>query len=255
MAYDLKAASLDASMASGAVLFGADGQSAANPSVYDIAVVAAYILSTGFLSAGTNLLEQSNGANAQKFSVYNIAGTNYERFSIDWQAAANTLTLATEKGGTGTLRDMAVNVNANMTFSSVTGGGYQLSLQAGAAGVTNSNVAIKFRANSSDIGYVGRISSLFGFFASSGAKALTIDSSTGVATVAANTATPASGSSSAVLLFGTTSGFGIYYGSGAPTVSAAQGSIYLRSDGSSTSTRLYVNTTGSTTWTNFTSAA
>lgn len=76
-----------------------------------------------------------------------------------------------------------------------------------------------------------------------------------VLTAAATTATPAGGSTSARLLLGTTAGFGIYYGSGAPTVSAAQGSIYIRSDGSSTSTRLYVNTTGSTTWTNFTSAA
>jgi hypothetical protein len=50
------------------------------------------------------------------------------------------------------------------------------------------------------------------------------------------------------------SAIGIYVGSGVPSVSAAQGSIYLRSDGSSTSTRLYVNTNGSTTWTNFTSA-
>lgn len=44
-------------------------------------------------------------------------------------------------------------------------------------------------------------------------------------------------------------------GTGAPTFTAAQGSLYIRIDGSSTSTRLYVNTTGSTTWTNFTSAA
>jgi hypothetical protein len=78
---------------------------------------------------------------------------------------------------------------------------------------------------------------------------------TGVTTVASATATPANGSTSARLLFGTTAGFGIYYGSGAPSVSAAQGSIYLRSDGSSTSTRLYVNTDGSTTWTNVTTAA
>ncbi len=77
----------------------------------------------------------------------------------------------------------------------------------------------------------------------------------GVVNAAASTATPAGGSTSARLLLGTTAGFGIYYGSGAPTVSAAQGSIYIRSDGSSTSTRLYVNTNGSTTWTNFTSAA
>lgn len=74
-------------------------------------------------------------------------------------------------------------------------------------------------------------------------------------TVAAQVATPSGGSTSARLLMGTTSGFGLYYGSGAPTVSAAQGSLYLRSDGSSTSTRLYVNTNGSTTWTNVTTAA
>lgn len=52
-----------------------------------------------------------------------------------------------------------------------------------------------------------------------------------------------------------TAGLGIYVGSGAPTISAAQGSLYIRTDGSSTSTRLYVNTTGSTTWTNVTTAA
>jgi len=48
--------------------------------------------------------------------------------------------------------------------------------------------------------------------------------------------------------------FGIFCGSGAPTLSAAQGSLYLRSDGSSTSTRLYVNTNGTTGWTNVVTA-
>jgi hypothetical protein len=63
---------------------------------------------------------------------------------------------------------------------------------------------------------------------------------------------PAGGSASARILFGG-GNLGIYWGSGAPTVSASQGSLYIRTDGSSTSTRLYVNTSG-TTWTNFTSA-
>ncbi|MGO8955336.1 MAG: beta strand repeat-containing protein [Rhodomicrobium sp.] len=76
----------------------------------------------------------------------------------------------------------------------------------------------------------------------------------GTAKIASGAATPSGGSASVALVFGTTTGFGIYAGSGAPTVSAAQGSLYLRSDGSSTSTRLYVNTDGSTGWTNFTSA-
>lgn len=44
-------------------------------------------------------------------------------------------------------------------------------------------------------------------------------------------------------------------GSGAPSHARPKGSLYIRTDGSSTSTRLYVNTDGSTTWTNFTSGA
>lgn len=78
--------------------------------------------------------------------------------------------------------------------------------------------------------------------------------SAGLLAVNGGTATPAGGSSSLGLVFGATAGFGIYIGSGVPTLSAAQGSIYLRSDGSSTSTRLYVNTNGTTGWTNVTTA-
>lgn len=44
-------------------------------------------------------------------------------------------------------------------------------------------------------------------------------------------------------------------GTGAPTFSAAKGTFYSNITGSSTSTRLYVNTDGSTTWTNVTTAA
>lgn len=50
-------------------------------------------------------------------------------------------------------------------------------------------------------------------------------------------------------------GIGMYAGSGAPSFSAAKGSIYVRSDGSSSSTRLYINTDGATTWTSVTTAA
>lgn len=72
---------------------------------------------------------------------------------------------------------------------------------------------------------------------------------TGNVNLASNIATPAAGSVSARVLLGTTAGFGIYYGSGAPTVSAAQGSLYLRSDGTGVNDRAYINTNGSTTWT------
>lgn len=67
--------------------------------------------------------------------------------------------------------------------------------------------------------------------------------------VGADFATPAGGSANVRLVFGTTVGFGIYIGSGAPTVSAAKGSLYLRSDGSANNNRAFINTDGGTTWT------
>ena len=62
------------------------------------------------------------------------------------------------------------------------------------------------------------------------------------------------GGASAFIATNTAVGMGVYIGSGAPTVAAAKGSIYLRSDGSSTSTRLYVSD-GSTTWIAVTTAS
>jgi hypothetical protein len=73
--------------------------------------------------------------------------------------------------------------------------------------------------------------------------------------VAPNVATTSGGVQGAGIQFGSTFLFGIYFGSGAPTLSAAKGSLYLRSDGSTTNDRMYVNTNGSTTWTAVTTAA
>lgn len=62
-------------------------------------------------------------------------------------------------------------------------------------------------------------------------------------------APPAGGTTSAGYLISSTTNFGIFFGSGAPTLSAAKGSLYLRSDGTGVADRMYVNTDGSTTWT------
>jgi hypothetical protein len=69
------------------------------------------------------------------------------------------------------------------------------------------------------------------------------------------TAIPAGGTAGAGFLLSSTTNFGMFFGSGAPTLAAAQGSLYLRSDGSGTSDRAYINTDGSTTWTALTTAA
>lgn len=73
----------------------------------------------------------------------------------------------------------------------------------------------------------------------------------GIPRVGAGVATKAGGDE--VMDFGTT-GIGLYFGSGAPTISAIKGSLYIRTDGSSSSTRLYINN-GTTTWVAVTTAS
>jgi len=67
---------------------------------------------------------------------------------------------------------------------------------------------------------------------------------TGAITAYSSTSIPAGGGGGALLMSSTAS-FGLFFGSGNPTTSAAQGSIYLRSDGAGF---IYANTNGSTGW-------
>lgn len=69
------------------------------------------------------------------------------------------------------------------------------------------------------------------------------------------TGIPAGGTAGAGYKFSSTSNFGVFFGSGAPSLSAAKGSLYLRSDGSGTTDRAYINTDGGTTWTALTTVA
>lgn len=69
---------------------------------------------------------------------------------------------------------------------------------------------------------------------------------TGTATIYNATAIPAGGTIGTGYKFSSTSNFGVFFGSGVPSLSAAQGSLYLRSDGSP----LY-NTDGATNWATF----
>jgi len=72
-----------------------------------------------------------------------------------------------------------------------------------------------------------------------------------------NQALPAGGSQSIGITLSSTANFGVYYGNGAPTLSAAQGSLYLRSDGASNVTRMYINNSAGSgnTWTSVNTVA
>src|SRR6266853_1437276 len=87
-----------------------------------------------------------------------------------------------------------------------------------------------------------------------GAGNLTIDASgnlttSGTMKIGSTIAPVSGGDASHAYLYGSGTNFGIYFGAGAPTITAAQGSIYLNTTGSTNVTRAYINTTGSTTWT------
>jgi len=80
-------------------------------------------------------------------------------------------------------------------------------------------------------------------------------SAVGAATILSATAVPAGGTAGAGYKFSSVANLGIFFGSGAPTLSAAKGSLYLRTDGSTTNNRMYVNTDGATAWTAVTTAS
>jgi hypothetical protein len=80
-------------------------------------------------------------------------------------------------------------------------------------------------------------------------------SAVGAATILSGTAVPAGGTAGAGYKFSSVANLGVFFGSGAPTLSAAQGSLYLRTDGTTTNNRMYVNTDGATTWTAVTTAS
>lgn len=79
--------------------------------------------------------------------------------------------------------------------------------------------------------------------------------STGPTLLQNATTVSAGGATTSYLGVSSTIGLGLYWGSGVPTVSAAQGSLYIRTDGSSIATRMYINTNGTTGWTNVVTAA
>jgi len=177
--------------------------------------------------------------------------------AFQWQYSANstaaTYLFVKTRGTTSTAFDLVVNGDdlGNLAFCGTNGAavcttGLVYAKIAGVASLTSMPTSLGFSTTPT------------GSIAASTRMLIDPDGTLNVyANVKVNqlSAIPAGGSQLQALNFSSTANFGIFYGSGVPTVSAAQGSLYLRSDGSSTSTRMYVNTNGSTTWTAVTTAA
>jgi hypothetical protein len=175
-----------------------------------------------------NVLALKNTTSPQGFRVYNTTdGTNLEYGQFAW--SSNSLVVGTAKGGTGSNRSVVFTIGGTQVWNFSTAGNF----------LANTD-------NSFSIGAAGASRPANVFAGTSLDSAGSVKAGSGTAVTA--------GGSLLGLLISSTAGLGVYAGSGLPTISAAQGSLYIRTDGSSSTTRLYSNTNGTTGWTSVTTA-
>jgi hypothetical protein len=150
------------------------------------------------------------------------------------------------------LQSTATNGNINLTPNGVGIVGITTSLSV-AGNITGGNVLGGANVNATT--HTGDTVSVTGNVTGGNVLSGAVVSAVGNATILSGTAIPAGGTTGAGYKFSSTTNLGVFFGSGSPTLSAAQGSLYLRTDGTSTNDRMYINTNGGTTWTAVTTAA
>lgn len=220
---------------------------------------------------------------------HNVADetTNTETATGKW--SANQFQLRTESTGSGTVRNMLLGPVGGYTFTmGSTGTGILSGTVSTSASpslaLANSNSFASTSAVQASVSITGTVNQTSGTggytgllinptltaVGSAGAKLIDAQTagtsrfsvaSSGTVTVGGacnvashvqlrnTTAIPAGGATGQGLQMFSATNFGVFGGSGAPSLSAAKGSLYLRSDGSGTNDRMYVNTDGGTTWT------
>lgn len=105
----------------------------------------------------------------------------------------------------------------------------------------------------SDNGFVGAITGAVTATTVAATGAITGASASVTGNVTADSGTAPAAGGMAAFLASSTANFGVYVGSGAPSIAAAQGSLYLRTDGTTTNDRIYVR--GSASWIAITTAS
>jgi hypothetical protein len=238
-------------IAAGGVLF-ANGNVSTSSSVNAIGnIVGSYFLGNGsFLTGLSSTSRITSGTTEMSVDVPSgniratVGGTaNIAVFSTSGLDIIGGIT------ATGGLTGSNVNTSGFVTATgNVTGGNIRSTGLITAAGnILGGNIAVT--------GNVSLTANVIAGNLTAGAQMIALGNVTGgnIATSGqvrafSATALPAGGTTGAGYLFSSVANFGVFFGSGAPTLSAAKGSLYLRSDGTTTNDRMYVNTNGSTAW-------
>jgi hypothetical protein len=216
-----------------------------------------------------NTLALRNGTAAQAFNLYGTYtdASNYERLRFSFPASGPA-TITSEAAGTGVTRPLALYSGSSyIQFN--TAGNDRWYINSSGHFLTNTDNTYDIGASGAnrprDIYLGGKILTASVQAVSAGTGVIfRNNSATGVAQIDTNgslnacyaTTLPAGGTAGRGLTFSSNiTNMGVFFGSGAPTLSAAKGSLYLRSDGTTTNDRMYVNTDGATAWTAVTTAS
>lgn len=234
-----------------------------------------------------NVLAQRTGTAAQAFRIYNTFtdASNYERINLTW--TGGLFAIAMDAAGTGSA-NRTIRLDAANTLFDVTPNGASIArngtsnpttFTVGSTGLTStailhtrltpginqasgSYVVLDINPTETAIGagphYLirGRIGAGADVFTVSngGAIAGASGSFTGTSRILNAASAPSGGTAGFGYKFGT-GNFGIFWGTGAPTLVALKGSLYLRDDGSGTTDRAYIATDSAGTWTALTTVA
>jgi hypothetical protein len=183
----------------------------------------AQVVATGNITGG-NILTVGLVQGSITSSTGNVIGGNVT--TGGQVSATGNITSAANIAGGNVLTGGIVSATGNITGGNVLGGA-----NVNAALFTGTTISVAANISGGNI--------------LSGA----VVSAVGAATILSGTAIPAGGTTGAGYKMSSTANLGIFFGSGAPTLNAAKGSLYLRTDGSATSDRMYINTDGTTAWT------
>lgn len=195
----------------------------------------------------------TNGGAAETIFINSVQGTSATSVTLDSSAGGVTL-----QGGLATLN--AINLTATNAAGgiTVTGGTAGLDLLAingpiiVNSGTGTVSISTDGTVNTVDIG-TGAAAKTVVVGSTTAGSTLALQTPTGVSAVAANGVSVTTAGRGITL----PGGLVIVTGAGSPagSVTAAQGSLYLNTTGSGVSDRLWVNTNGTTGWTNFVTAA
>jgi hypothetical protein len=138
---------IDCTPTTGAVVCGL-ATTITTPGTLDLGANTLVFTDTTLTNDGANTLAQKNGANGQAFRIYNtdVAGANDEYFELNWQLSGNTITLLTNKTGTGVSRPYRFAYPAFPTISA---------LQIGAS--INGGILVSYGTTASSANSLGRM--------------------------------------------------------------------------------------------------